>query len=234
MGYGSSVEGTLAMKLRRIDSNGLYNHDLTELADLRKRLTASLWFDVPEWNDEAEAFLTNEFHFHSIRITECRNRNHVPRVHAYPDHPCSWCTHLSSLERPRALSELDQFIGADFQVSGARADQPEGAPWRPRCARPKQQRSASGGRRTITTSDRPYVSDRVLDHMAGRELIGEIGEVGLPEQRGMADVGRGSVRVSSQPFAARHQLLTIKTMGAGNWRSNDGQSAGQDLHRPRA
>jgi magnesium transporter len=80
------VEGTLAMKLRWIDSNGLHNHDLTELADLRKRADGFLWFDVPEWNDEAEAFLTNEFHFHSMAITESRNRNHVPRVHVYPDH----------------------------------------------------------------------------------------------------------------------------------------------------
>ena len=82
------------MKLRWIDSNGLHNHDLTELADLRKRADGFLWFDVPEWNDDAEAVLTNEFHFHSMAITETATM--------FPESMCiqttcsSLCTHLSS------------------------------------------------------------------------------------------------------------------------------------------
>ena len=45
------------------------------------------------------------------------------------------------------------------------------------------------------------------------EMVGEIArEVGLLEQRVMADVDEDPQRFLSQLFAARHQLLTIKTM----------------------
>src|SRR5215203_6270024 len=50
--------------------------------------------------------------------------------------------------------------------------------------------------------------DRVESHM-----VDEIArEVGLMEQRVMADVDADPQRFLSELFAARHQLLTIKTM----------------------
>ena len=74
------------MKLRWIEPNGVSNHDLAELPDLRRRTDGFLWLDIPEWSDEAEAVLANEFHFHPIAIAESRNRNHIPRVHVYQHH----------------------------------------------------------------------------------------------------------------------------------------------------
>ena len=72
--------------LRWIDSLGVSNHDVAELAELRKRTDGFLWLDIPEWSEEAEAILTNDFHFHSMAIAESKTRSHVPRVHVYPDH----------------------------------------------------------------------------------------------------------------------------------------------------
>ena len=42
------------MMLRWIDSDGMSNHDVAELADLRKRTDGFLWLDIPEWSEEAE------------------------------------------------------------------------------------------------------------------------------------------------------------------------------------
>ena len=56
-----------------IDSDGVSNHDVAELADLRKRTDGFLWLDIAEWSEEAEAMLTNEFHFHPMAITESKS-----------------------------------------------------------------------------------------------------------------------------------------------------------------
>jgi magnesium transporter len=74
------------MMLNWITSDGVSNHALAELPDLRKRTDGFLWLDIPEWRDEAEEILTNEFHFHPMAITESKSRSHIPRVHVYPDH----------------------------------------------------------------------------------------------------------------------------------------------------
>jgi magnesium transporter len=74
------------MKLRWIDSDGVNVRDLAELPVLRQRSDGFLWLDIPEWSDDAEVILSNEFHFHPLAIAESKTRSHVPRVHVYPDH----------------------------------------------------------------------------------------------------------------------------------------------------
>ena len=46
-------KGKVAMKLRWIDSNGVSERDLADLADLRKHTDGFLWLDIPEWSDKA-------------------------------------------------------------------------------------------------------------------------------------------------------------------------------------
>ena len=87
------------MKLRWIGSDGVSDHDVAKLPDLRMRTGGFLWLDIPEWSEEAEAILTDEFHFHQMAITESKTRSHVPRVHVYPDHDSSSCMHLRSARR---------------------------------------------------------------------------------------------------------------------------------------
>jgi hypothetical protein len=41
------MEGRLAMELRWIETNGVSNHDLAELPDLRHRGDGFLWLDIP-------------------------------------------------------------------------------------------------------------------------------------------------------------------------------------------
>ena len=100
------------MELRWIDSDGARNRELAELSDLRKRTDGFLWLDIPEWSDEAEALLTNEFHFHPMAIAESRNRNHIPRFHVYP-HYVFIVVHAPEIGSGGHVHylELDQFVG---------------------------------------------------------------------------------------------------------------------------
>src|SRR5215207_49220 len=106
------------MRLRWIDSSGVRSHDLAELSNLRKRTDGFLWLDIPEWSDEAEVLLSNEFHFHPMAITESRNRNHIPRLHVYPHH-LFVVVHAPELGARGHVHylELDQFVGEDFVVT---------------------------------------------------------------------------------------------------------------------
>jgi hypothetical protein len=59
--FEESLEGKTAMMLNWITSDGVSNHALAELPNLRKRTDGFLWLDIPEWRDLAEEILTNEY-----------------------------------------------------------------------------------------------------------------------------------------------------------------------------
>ena len=106
------------MKVRWIDSEGVTVRELAELSALRKRSDGFLWLDIPEWSDAAERILAEEFHFHAMAIAESKNRNHVPRVHVYPDH-FFIVVHTPEIGAGGHVHylELDQFVGEHFLVT---------------------------------------------------------------------------------------------------------------------
>jgi Mg2+ and Co2+ transporter CorA len=208
------MEGRLAMKLRRIDSNGVSNVDLAELPALRKRTDGFLWLDVPEWSDDAEAILANEFHFHPMAIAKSKNRNHVPRVHVYPDHVFI-VVHAPEIGVGGHVHylELDQFVGEHFLVTLH-------GPISPKVSLEAALRETEAVAARME-SDRlrpssPFgLSYAIVSSIARREsqMVAEIArEIGLMEQRVMAEADEDPQKFLSQLFAARHELLTIKTM----------------------
>jgi magnesium transporter len=208
------MEGRLAMKLRRIDSNGVSNVDLAELPALRKRTDGFLWLDVPEWSDDAEAILANEFHFHPMAIAKSKNRNHVPRVHMYPDHVFI-VVHAPEIGVGGHVHylELDQFVGEHFLVTLH-------GPISPKVSLEAALRETEAVAARME-SDRlrptsPFgLSYAIVSSIARREsqMVAEIArEIGLMEQRVMAEADEDPQKFLSQLFAARHELLTIKTM----------------------
>jgi Mg2+ and Co2+ transporter CorA len=114
----NNMEGKLAVKLRWIDSNSVSNHDLAELPKLRRRTDGYLWLDIPEWSDQTEALLSGDFGFHPIAISESKNRNHIPRVHVYPNHVfiVVHAPEIGAGDHVHYL-ELDQLVGEDFLVT---------------------------------------------------------------------------------------------------------------------
>jgi magnesium transporter len=204
------------MKLRWIEPNGVSGHDLAELPALRERTDGFCWLDIPEWSDEAEAVLTNEFHFHPIAIAESRNRNHIPRLHVYPHHVFI-VVHAPQIgDRGHVhYLELDQFVGEDYLVTVH-------GPLNPKVPLEEAMRETNAvaermesGRLHPTS---PFgLTYAIVSSIARREaeMVAEIArEVGLLEQRVMAGADEDPQEFLSQLFAARHELLTIKTMAA--------------------
>jgi Mg2+ and Co2+ transporter CorA len=202
------------MKLRWIDSNGVSAYDLAELPALRKRVDGFLWLDIPEWSDEAEQILSNEFHFHPLAIVESKTRSHIPRVHVYPDHVFI-VVHAPEIGAAGHVHylELDQFIGKDFLITVHGPISPkvslEAALRETEAAAARMER----GRLRPTS---PFALSYAIVSSITRHdshLVAEIArEVGLMEQRVMADVDEDPQKFLSELFGARHELLTIKTM----------------------
>ena len=202
------------MKLRWIDPNGVSDRDLAELSALRKRSDGFLWLDIPEWSGDAEAISANEFHFHPMAITESRNRNHVPRVHVYPHH-LFIVVHAPEIGEGGHVHylELDQFVGQNFLVTvhgPLNPKVPLDAALRETNA--VAARVDSGRLRPTSPFGLAYA---IVSSITRREaeMVAEIaGEVGLLEQRVMAEAEEDPQPFLGQLFALRHELLTIKTM----------------------
>jgi Mg2+ and Co2+ transporter CorA len=202
------------MKLRWIDSDGVSVRELAELPALRKRSDGFLWLDIPEWSDAAESILANEFHFHPMAIAESKTRNHVPRVHVYPDH-FFIVVHTPEIGAGGHVHylELDQFVAEHFLVTVH-------GPISPKVPLEAALRETSlvgtrmeSGRLRPTS---PYALTYAIVSTIARleaEMVAEIaGEVGLLEQEVMAEADKDPQAFLSELFTARHELLTIKTM----------------------
>jgi Mg2+ and Co2+ transporter CorA len=202
------------MKLRWIDSDGVSVRELAELPALRKRSDGFLWLDIPEWSDAAESILANEFHFHPMAIAESKARNHVPRVHVYPDH-FFIVVHTPEIGAGGHVHylELDQFVGEHFLVSVH-------GPISPKVPLEAALRETSlvgtrieSGRLRPTS---PFALTYAIVSTIARleaEMVAEIAaEVGLLEQEVMAEADKDPQAFLSELFTARHELLTIKTM----------------------
>ena len=204
------------MQLRWIDDDGVSSHDAAELPALHSRSDGFLWLDIPTWTADVEALLAKEFGFHPMALADCRNRNHVPRLHVYPDH-LFIVVHAPEIGTAGHVHylELDQFVGKNFLITVH-------GPLNPivpldaalRETEAVARRMESG--RLHPTS--PFgLSYAIVSTIARREsaLVADIArEVGLLEQRVMASADEDPQEFLTQLFTARHELLTIKTMAA--------------------
>ncbi len=202
------------MKVRWIDSEGVSVRELAELSALRKRSDGFLWLDIPEWSDAAEMILAEEFHFHAMAIAESKNRNHVPRVHVYPDH-VFLVVHTPEIGAGGHMHylELDQFIGEHFLVTVHGPISPK-VPLEAALRETSAVASRLESGRLRPTS--PFALSYAIVSAIARleaEMVAEIaGEVGVMEQQVMSEEDQDPQAFLSQLFAARHELLTIKTM----------------------
>ena len=204
------------MELRWIDDQGATLRDLGELPDLLGRTDGFLWLDVPEWSDQAEQVLSEQFSFHPMAVADSRTRNHVPRVHVYADH-LFLVIHAPEIGTGGHVHylELDQFIGEHFLVTVHGPLNPKV----PLEAALRETRAVidrlEQGRMHPTS---PFgLTYAIVSAIARREaaLVGEIArQVGLLEQRVMAASDEEPQEFLTELFTARHELLTIRTMAA--------------------
>ena len=202
------------MKLRWIDSAGAGERDLAELEALRTRNDGFLWLDIFQWSQEAETILTETFHFHPMAIAKSKERNHVPRLHVYPDHVFT-VVHAPEIGAGGHVHylELDQFVGEAFLITVHGPLNPK-VPLASALRETEAVAARLDSGRLHPTS--PFgLSYAIVSSIARKEadMVAEIArEVGLLEQRVMSDADEDPQTFLSQLFAARHELLTIKTM----------------------
>ena len=202
------------MKLRWIDSDGVTVRELAELPALRKRSDGFLWLDIPEWSDAAESILANEFHFHPMAIAESKARNHVPRVHVYPDH-FFIVVHTPEIGAGGHVHylELDQFVGEHFLITVHGPISPK-VPLEAALRETSLvgTRMESGRLRPTSPFALTYAIVSTIVRLEA-EMVAEItGEVGVLEQQVMSEADKDPQAFLSELFTARHELLTIKTM----------------------
>ena len=91
---------------------------MDELPALLERPDGFVWVDVPVPDEPAERVLAETFGFHQLTLQACRERNHVPATHAYPDY---FFVVLHAPETGAAghvhLLEIDQFVGRRYLVT---------------------------------------------------------------------------------------------------------------------
>lgn len=204
------------MRLRWIGPDGVRDADLDQLAELRRRTDGFCWLDVPEWNEVAERVLTADFGIHPMALADCRNRNHIPRVHVYPDQVfiVIHAPEIGSAGHVHYL-ELDQFIGANFLITVHGPLNPV-VPLEAALRETEEvaDRMARGRLRPTSPFGLTYA---IVSSIARREaaLVAELArQVGLLEQRVMGSSDEEPQAFLAELFTARHELLTIKTMAA--------------------
>ena len=205
------------MELRWIsDGERVSTRELGELPDLLDRTDGFCWLDIPVWSEEAEDILTNQFCFHPMAIEDCRTRNHIPRVHVYPNH-LFIVVHAPEIGTSGHVHylELDQFVGEHFLVTVHGPLNPK-VPLETalRETRSVAERIERGRLHPTSPFGLTYA---IVSSIVRREaaLVGEIArQVGLLEQRVMAASDEEPQEFLTQLFTARHELLTIRTMAA--------------------
>ena len=214
--YGAQTVLVGDIELRWIGADGVSSHHLDDLADLLDRTDGFCWLDIGGWSEQAERLLTEQFAFHPMAVRDCRERNHIPRVHVYGDHlfVVVHAPEIGELGHVHYL-ELDQFIGEHYLVTvhGPLSPKVDPAVAR-REVRSVIARLDAGRLRPTSPFGLTYA---IVSTIARNEadLVADLArQVGLLEQRVMSAVSTDPEPFLNELFTARHELLTIRTMAA--------------------
>jgi hypothetical protein len=77
--------GGTHVQLKWISADGVSAQPVDAAAELLARSDGLVWLDIPTWDEAAEHVLRDVFAFHPMAISDCTQRNQVPKVHVYPD-----------------------------------------------------------------------------------------------------------------------------------------------------
>jgi magnesium transporter len=202
--------------VRFVSSGGVDDHQTADLPGLLARDDGFVWVDVPELDDETERVLATTFGFHGLTLQSCRERNHVPATHAYPDYVFV-VLHAPDIGTAGHvhLLELDQFVGRNFLVTVHGPINPEVPLERALTETGGALRRIQEGRfRPATPIDLSYAVVSAVARRQWAAVSGVAAKVAGLEQRVMVDDFRHPEALLEEMFLVRHELLTVRTMAA--------------------
>jgi magnesium transporter len=204
------------MDVYLIADSGVEQRAAEELPDLLKRRPGLVWVDIPKIDAEAHRVMGEVFRFHPLAIQDCENRNHVPKVHVYPDHVFV-ALHSPELGKGGHVHhlELDQFVGPGYLVTVHGPLDPEVIPELAFRETDAVRKRIGAGR--FRPRQSYELSHAVVSAMT-RHQEGFVGilalEVGLLEQRVMDEEHEDPEQFLEELFRARHGLIAVRTMAA--------------------
>ena len=191
-------------------------HSVADIASLLARHDGFLWLDLPECREDEARLLATAFGCHPMAIQACRERNHVPTVHAYPEHV------FVVVHTPEAgsaghvhLLELDQFVGERYLVTVHGPLNPvvpaEHALTETRAvlARIEHDRLHPS-----SPAELSYAITTAVVRRQRTYIDGVARKVAALEQRVMGSDFRNPDVLLDEMFRVRHELLTVRTMAA--------------------
>jgi Mg2+ and Co2+ transporter CorA len=204
------------MDVNLITEAGVEQRPPENLPALLERREGLVWADIPRVDREAAQVLAEVFRFHPLAIQDCENRNHVPKVHVYPDHVFT-ALHSPELGKGGHVHhlELDQFVGPGYLVTVHGPLDPEVIPELAFRETTAVLRRVKAGRFRPASSFE--LSHAVISAMTRHqeEFVGILAlEVGLLEQRVMGEEHEDPEQFLEELFRARHGLIAVKTMAA--------------------
>ena len=213
---GDRGEGhAVPMDVRYVDPVGVHAHDSDDVVELLLRDDGFVWVDVPAWDEQIEGFLAG-LGCHPMVVVACRQRNHVPTVHAYPDH---WFVTMHAPLLGHSghvhLLELDVVVAPRFLVTVHGPLNPAVDP-----AEALVETAAVLGRITsgrFAPATPAEIGYALASAVARRQrgLIGDVAEK-IPEleQQVMAPQLKEPEQLLERMFLVRHELITARTMAA--------------------
>lgn len=205
------------MELRFVCDAGVEVYDdAAAAAELLGRTDGITWVDVPALDPEAEHLLTDLLHVHPLVVEACRQRNHVPTLHAYPQH-LFVTLHAPLLGQPGHvhLLELDQIVGRNYLVTVHGPLNPAVDPVQSLSETRAVLRRIESGR--LSPHSAAEISYAIGSAIARRQraAVADVAEK-LPalEQQVMSGDFRQPEALLEQLFLIRHELITARTMAA--------------------
>jgi magnesium transporter len=202
------------MDVRLIGDSGVVRHRAEELPALLERGQGLVWVDIPTCDEEAVGVLSEVFGFHPLAIRDCVERNHVAKVHAYPDHVF---VVLHAPQRGQGghvhYLELDQFVGPGYLVTVHGPLNPVvDAELALRETRAVLRRVEAGRLHPSSSFELSHAIVSALTRHQEAFVATLAREVGLLEQQVMdARVGDPE-QFLEELFRARHGLVAVRTM----------------------
>ena len=185
-----------------------------ELAAVLQRPDGFVWVDVPVWDDEAAAALTEPLALHQVAIETCAKRNYLPSAFPYAEHVMLVVFGLlRGAEGHVHLLEHDIFLGARYLVTVH-------GPVNPAVPADATQREVASAARRITEgklrTPNPAVLLQDILSSIGRhhsEVMAAITtDVAQLEQRVREGDLRDPEPLMDEMFLLRHELQVVLTV----------------------